>query len=113
MYSSSTELPCPGRDEFSNFSRKQKGRGQFGLSPSFYQIQLVVLELEFKRPLEVPLRISATVGSIRDNPRVRVRARRITDEGIRLVQIDMVEQVHHLNAEFKFFAFGESELLKQ
>src|SRR5262249_25031617 len=95
--------------------QKRKG-GVVFFAFSFSNIRQILgglLNVKLNPPREVPRRTGPAISSVRDDSRVRVRASRIPDEGIRLVQIDVVEQVNQFNPEFKFFALGKSELLEQ
>ena len=74
---------------------------------------IVRLEFELQSELEITLRILAAESGVRDASRVRVRTGRVSEEGVRLVEIHVIEQIHRLDAEFQFFRLRKPELLEQ
>src|SRR5262245_51684827 len=75
------------------------------------------LELEFERELEVALRIGSEISGRVDHAgavtRLESAAAEAADESIGVAQVDMVEEVHRLDAELPIDLFGEAELLEE
>src|SRR5262245_8505276 len=74
-------------------------------------------ELQFKRELEIALRVSAEVSGRVDDTRATARresaALELADETIGVAEIDVVKEVYRLNAELAFNPLCDPELLEE
>src|SRR5215207_2296523 len=71
------------------------------------------LELKLHTELEVAHQVGAAVGDAGDAPRVSVRAGRIPDVAVGIIEVHVIEQIHRLEAELQLLRLGEQELLEQ
>src|ERR1044072_708355 len=73
---------------------------------------MVRLEFELQSELEIALRVVAAERGVRDHSRVRVRTGRVSDEGVWLIEIHVIKQIHRLDAELQFFRLRKPEFLE-
>ena len=71
-----------------------------------------LLELKLQSELQIALRVATAVSRVRDDSRMGIGASRIPDKGVGLVQVNVIEEIHCLNAELQFRAFSKTEFLE-
>src|SRR6266536_1548365 len=70
-------------------------------------------EDESQGKLEVPLRVGAAVRGRRDPSRVRIVVARDPDLRVGIAQVDVVEEIHDLDAHLDLLRARQPELLEQ
>src|SRR4030095_13194865 len=92
------------------FCGKKRGGACQRLLPSTKTTHVRFSELELERELEVALRVRAAIGGRVDDAACATER---ADEAVRVVEIDVVEEVYRFDAELSFDTLGESELLEE